>query len=107
MKIVSNKNKVPLPQIRISDYVPYIVVPPRETNPILPFLNPNPDKEGPSEPYKEPTKNKAPSVTKKKELTPVEEVEEYLRMENSKEKAVRSKKNENCPTLPYLFPLCN
>ena len=92
MKIVSNKKKVSLPQIRISDCVPYTVVPPEETNPILHFLNPNPDKEGPSEPYKEPAKNKAPGVTKKNELTLVEEVEEYLRMEAAKEKVARSKK---------------
>ena len=77
MKTVSNKKKVPLPQIRISNCVPYIVVPIGETNLILSFLNPNPDKEGPFEPYKEQAKNKAHSVTKKKELTPIEEVEEY------------------------------
>ena len=70
----------------------YTVVPPRETNPILPFLNPNPNKEEPSKPYKEPAENKAPGVTKKKKLTIVEEVEEYLRMEAAKEKAARSKK---------------
>ena len=92
MKIVSNKKKLSFPQIRISDYVPYTIVPLGETNPILPFLNPNPDKEGPSEPCKEPSKNKAPGVTKKKELTLVEEVEEYLRMEAAKEKAAMSKK---------------
>ena len=75
MNTVSNKKKVPLPQIRISYCVPYTIVPPRETNPVLSFLNPNPDKKGPSELCKEPTKNKAPGVTKKKELTPVEEVQ--------------------------------
>ena len=106
MKTVSNKKKVSLPQIRISDSVPYTIVPPIETNQVIPFLNTNPDKERPSKPCKETVKNKAPGVTKKKELTPVEEVEEYLRMEVSKEKATRSKK-ENCPALPYLFPLCN
>ena len=72
--------------------MPYTVVPLGETNPVLPFLNPNPYKEGPSEPCKEPAKNKAPGVTKKKELTLVEEVEEYLRMESAKEKVARSKK---------------
>ena len=72
--------------------MPYTIVSLRETNPVLPFLNPNPDKEGLCEPYKELAKNQAPSVTKKKELTPVEEVEEYLRMEAAKEKATRSKK---------------
>ena len=71
IKTISNKKKVSLPQIRISDCVPYTVVPPGETNPILPFLNLNPDKEGPSKPCKEPSKNKAPGVIEKKELTPV------------------------------------
>ena len=66
MKAISNKKKVPLPQIRILYCVPYTVVPPGETNPILPFLNPNPDDEGPSKPCKEPTQNKTPSETRKK-----------------------------------------
>ena len=34
MKKVSNKKKVSLPYIRISDYVPYTIVPPGETNPV-------------------------------------------------------------------------
>ena len=92
MKTVSNKKKAPLPHIRMSDCVPYTIVPLGETNPVLPFLNPNPDGEGPSEPCKEQVKNKASDVKKKKELTPVEEVEEYLRMEVAKEKAAKSKK---------------
>ena len=69
MKTVLNKKKVPLPQIRISNYVPYTIVPLGETNPVLPFLNPNPAREGPSEPYKESVKNKTPGVKKKKKLT--------------------------------------
>ena len=72
MKTVSNKKKVSLPQIRISDCVSYTIVPQGETNPILPFLNLNPAREGPFEPCKEPVKNKAPGVKKKKELTPAE-----------------------------------
>ena len=91
METVSNKKKVSLPQIRISDCVPYTVVPQGVTNPPIPFSNSNPNKEGPSEPYKEPTKNKALGATKMKKLTPVEKVEEYLRMEAAKEKALRSK----------------
>ena len=66
MKIVSNKKKVPLPQIRISDYVPYTVVPPSETTPILPFINPNPNDEGPSKPCKAPAQNKTPIENRKK-----------------------------------------
>ena len=81
-----------LPQIRISDCVPYTVVPRGETNPVVHFLNPNPYVKSPSEPYKETTKNKAPSTLKKKELTLVEEVEEYLRMEAVKEREARNRK---------------
>ena len=92
MKTVSNKKKVPLPQIRISDCAPYIIVPLGETNPVLPFLNQNPYIKGPSTPCKETAKNKTPSTSGKKELTPVEEVEEYLRMEASKEKDARKRK---------------
>ena len=92
MKTVSNKKKVSLPHIRITDYVPYTVVPPGETNPVLPFLNPNPDVKSPYEPGKETAKNKTPSTSKKKELTPVEEVEEYLRMEAAKERDARNRK---------------
>ena len=92
MKIVSNKKKVSLPQIRISDYVPYTVVPQGVTNAPIPFSNPNLMEERPSEPCKEPVKNKAHSASGKKELKPVEEVEEYLRMEAAKEKATKSKK---------------
>ena len=93
MKRVSNKKKVLLPQIRISDCVPYTVVPQGVTNLPISFSNPNPEEERPSEPCKEPTQNETPSATrKKKELTQVEEVEEYLRMEVAKEKVSRSKK---------------
>ena len=72
--------------------MPYIVVPQGETNPPIPFSNPNSEEEIPSEPCKAPTQNKTPSAIGKKELNPVEEVEEYLRMEAAKEKASRSKK---------------
>ena len=92
MKIVSSKKKVPLPQIKISDSVPYTIVPQGVTDLPIPFSNPNPDEERPSEPCKAPAQNKTPSATGKKELTLVEEVEEYLRMEAAKEKAARSKK---------------
>ena len=70
MKTVSNKKKVSLPQIRISDFVPYTVVPPGETNPIPPFLNPNLDKEGPSKPCKAAAQNKTPSETRNKRTNP-------------------------------------
>ena len=75
MKTVSSKKKVPLPQNRILDCVPYTVVPQGVTNPPIPFSNPDPDQERPSEPCKAPAQNKTPSATGKKELTPIEEVE--------------------------------
>ena len=91
MKTVSNKKKVPLQQIRISDCVPYIVVPLGETNQVIPFLNPNLDVKIPSEPCKE-SKNKTLSTSKKTELTPVKEVEEYLRLEAAKKRDARNRK---------------
>ena len=39
MKTVSNKKKVPLPQIRISNCVPYTIVPQGLINPPIPFSN--------------------------------------------------------------------
>ena len=87
MKIVSSKKKVTLPQIRISDCVPYTIVPQGVTNPLIPFSNPTPEEERSFKPCKAPVQNKTPSATGKKELTLVEEVEEYLIMEAAKEKA--------------------
>ena len=55
MKIVSNKKKVSLPQIRILDCVPYTVVPQGVTNPPIPFSNPDLDEDGPSKSCKAPT----------------------------------------------------
>ena len=92
MKTVTSKKKVPLPQIRISNCVPYIIVPWGVTNPPIPFSNPNPEEEMPSEPCKAPIQNKTPSATIKKKLTPEEEVEEYLRTEAAKEIDSKRKK---------------
>ena len=57
------------------------------TNPPIPFSNPTSEEGRSSEPCKAPVQNKTTSEIGKKELTPVEEVEEYLRMEAAKEKA--------------------
>ena len=95
MKTVSSKKKVPLPQIRISNCVPYTIVPWGVTNPPIPFSNPNPEEEMPSEPCKAPIQNKTPSATIKKKLTPEEEVEEYLRTEAAKEMDSKRKKKMN------------
>ena len=63
MKTVSSKKKVSLSQIRISDCVPYTIVPQGVTNPPIPFSNPNLEEEISSEPCKAPVQNKTPSAT--------------------------------------------
>ena len=40
MKTMSGKKKVTLPNIQISDYVPYTIEPKDVTNPFIPFTNP-------------------------------------------------------------------
>ena len=92
MKTVSSKKKIPLPQIRISDYRPYTIIPHGVTNPPIPYTNPHSIGAGTSTPCTETQKDKTPRTSGKKELTPVEEVEEYLRMEEAKERAARNKK---------------
>ena len=92
IKIVSSKKKVPLPQIKISYYVPYTIVPQGVTNPSIPFFNLNLEEGISSKPYKAPVQNKTPSAIGKKELTPIEEVEKYLRMEVAKDMASKRKK---------------
>ena len=84
MKTVSGKKKVPLPQIQISDYVPYTIVPQDVIDPQIPFSNPTPSEETPSVPCKASSQNKTSSIIGRKELTPIEEVEEYLKMEPAK-----------------------
>ena len=92
MKTVSSKKKIPLPQIRISDYRPYTIVPQGVTNPPIPYTNPDSIRVGPFAPCTETRKNENHSIIGKYELTLVEEVEEYLRMEAAKERATRNTK---------------
>ena len=92
MKTVSSKKKIPLPQIRISYCRPYTILPPGVIDPPIPYTNHDSFGVPPCAPYKETEKDKAPRTSREKELTPVEEVEEYLRMEAEKEKAARNKK---------------
>ena len=75
MKTVSGKKKVLLKQIRISDCIPYIIVPRDVTDPPIPFSNSNPGGEIPFVPCKAPSQNKTFGTTKSKELTLEEEVE--------------------------------
>ena len=92
MKTFSRKKKIPLPQIQISDYRPYTIVPQGVTDPPKPYTNSDSIGAGTSTPCTETQKDKTPRTSGKKELTLVEEVEEYLRMEAAKERAVRNKK---------------
>ena len=94
MKTVSSTKKIPLPQIRILDCRPYTIVPQGVTDPPIPYTNPDSIGAGTSIPCTETQKDKTPRTLRKKELTPVEEVEEYLRMEATKERAARNKKKE-------------
>ena len=87
-----SKKKIPLPQIQISDCRPYTVLPQGETEPSILYTNPESIRVPPYAPYKETEKDKPPSTSDKKELTPVEVVEEYLRMEAARERAERNKK---------------
>ena len=92
MKTASSKKKVSLPQIKIFNCVPYTIVPKGLTNPPIPFSNPNPSEETPSIPCKASSQNKTSSTTGRKELTPIKEVEEYLKMEAAKAHASKSSK---------------
>ena len=92
MKTISGKKKVPLPQIRISECIPYTIVSQDVTDPPLPFSNPNPGGEIPFLPYKAPSQNKTSGTTRSKELTPKEEVEEYLKKEAAKEKSSKTER---------------
>ena len=58
MKKMSSKNKIPLPQIRISDCRPYTIVPQGVTDQPIPYTNPDSVGAGPSAPYIETQKNK-------------------------------------------------
>ena len=62
------------------------------TDPPISYTNPDSVRAGPSTPCTETQINETPRTSGKKELTLVEEVEEYLSMEAAKERAIRNKK---------------
>ena len=66
MKTVTGKKKVSLPQIRISDCIPYTLVPQDIIDPPNTLFNPNPSEETPSEPCKAPSQNKTSSAIGRK-----------------------------------------
>ena len=92
MKTVSSEKKISLPQIQISDCKSYTILPQGVTDPPIPYTNLDSIGADTSTPCRETQKDKTPRTSRKKELTPVEEVEEYLRKEAAKERAARNKK---------------
>ena len=77
MKTISSKKKIHLPQIRISDYRPYSIIPQGVTNP-YPIPTQSQLRQALLHLVQKHKKKKNPRTSGKKELTPVEEVEEYL-----------------------------
>ena len=92
MKIVSSKKKVSLLQSRISDNIPYTILPPDVIDPPILCFNPNPREEVPFVPCRVLPQNETYGTTKRKELTLEEEVEEYLKKEAAKEKSSKPPK---------------
>ena len=91
MKTVSGKKKVPLPNIQISDYVPYTIVPKDVTNPSKPFTNPEKPGEIPFFPFKTfPQEETYGTIRMSRRTT--EEIEKYKR-----ERAQKAKSPEKSP----------
>ena len=94
MKAVLGKKKVPLPQINISDYVPYITIPPNEKNPNIPFSQPNESVEIPFSPIIALPQDETHGTIRISQRTP-EEIEKYKREQAQKAKSpLRPKENK-------------
>ena len=76
MKTMSGKKKVSLPNIQISDYVPYTIVPKDVTNPSIPFTNPEEPREIPFIPFKTLPQDHSYGIIRMSRRTP-EEIEKY------------------------------
>ena len=68
MKIVSSKKNIPLPQIQILDYRPYIIVPQGVTDPPIPYTNPDSIGAGTSTPCTKTQKDKLLEHQEKRNL---------------------------------------
>ena len=94
MKAVSDKKKVPLPQFRISNYVPYTIVPPGLDNYEIPhcFSNPNIVEQEPLAPCRVLPQDatyktiRPAGAEPREELDPVEEVARYEEEHKRKKK---------------------
>ena len=91
MKTVLGKKKMPLPNIRISDYVPYTVVPKDVKSPSIPFTNLEEHGEIPFVPFKTLSQDETYGTLRMSRRTP-EEIEKYKR-----EKAQKAKSPEKSP----------
>ena len=73
MKTLLGKKKMPLPNIQISDYVPYIIVPKDVQHPNIPFTNPDEHEEMPFVPPRQftdiPVQTKRIRMTLRTKLT--------------------------------------
>ena len=78
MKIVLGKKKVELPNIQISDYVPYTIVPKDVTNPSIPFTNPEEPGEILFVPFKTLPQDETYAIIRMLRRT-IEEIEKYKR----------------------------
>ena len=87
MKTVSGKKKVPLPNIQISDYVPYSIVPKDVTNPSITFTNLEEPKEIPFVPFKTIPQDETYGTIRILRRTP-EEIVKYKREQTQKENSL-------------------
>ena len=92
MKTVSNKRRYLYHKSESQTVDPTPIFRQGVTIPPIPYTNLESIRAGTSTPCTETQKEKNPRTSGRKELTLVEEVEEYLRMEATKEKATKNKK---------------
>ena len=86
MQTVLGKKKVPLPQIKISDCIPYTVVPKEVTNLITPFSNLDKGGEIPFTPCRSLPQDKTYGTIRMSRRTP-KEIEVYKKKQTQKEKS--------------------
>ena len=86
MKTVLGKKKVSLPQIRISDCIPYTIVPKDVTGPVIPFSNPDKGGEIPFTLCRSLLQDETYG-TIRMSLRTLEEIEVYKRKQAQKEKS--------------------
>ena len=103
MKMVLSKKKVSLPNIQISDYVPYTIVPKDVTNPSIPFTNLEEPRETPFVPFKTLPQDKTYGAIRMSRKT-LEEIEKYKKEQAQKAKSPEkiSKRNKEKMSLSCI-----